>query len=69
MTTEQIAFINSLWHDPDEVPEIDREILWENEHFHGKHLGGEWKAKRDIFGRKQRWCYFGDIRPRKLTKK
>ena len=63
MTDELKSFINTLWHDPDEVPEIEREIIWENEHFHGKHLGGEWKPRIDCFGRKERWCYMADITP------
>ena len=56
-------YINNLWHDPDEIPDIEREIIWESEHFHGKFLGGEWKPKIDVFGRKERWCYLADILP------
>ena len=56
-------FINNLWHDPDEEPEIEHEIIWEGEHFHGKHLGGKWTPKVDCFGRKEKWCYMADILP------
>lgn len=53
-----------VWHDPDEVPEVDAKIMWEDENCLGKHLAEKWVPKRDVFGRKQRWCYVGDIAPR-----
>ena len=60
-------FTDNLWHDPDEVPRLDSKILWEYENFLGKYLGGEWKPKIDVFGRKERWCYLADILPHSKT--
>lgn len=58
--------IDNLWHDPDEVPEIERKIIWESENFLGERLlDGEWKPMIDCFGRKERWCYLADILPSK----
>lgn len=57
--------IDNLWHDPDEVPEIERKIIFESETFLGKYLGGEWNPKKDVFGKKERWCYLTDILPSK----
>lgn len=55
-----------VWHDPDEEPETERKIIWEDENHLGKHLfAGDWKAMVDCFGRKERWCYRSDILPKK----
>ena len=52
----------SVWHDPDEEPEVERTIIWEDEKMMGKHLfQGQWRPKIDVFGRKERWCYLSDI--------
>lgn len=61
---------DNIWHAPDEEPETERTIMWENEVFFGKHLfAGQWNAKIDCFGRKQRWCYVSDVRPLHRRKK
>ena len=57
---------NHVWHDPDEEPDIDCKIMWEGENHLGKNLSaGQWKAHKDVFGRKERWCYVSDILPTK----
>ena len=54
--------VSKVWHDPDEEPEVERTIIWEDEKMMGKHLfQGQWKPKIDVFGRKERWCYLSDI--------
>ena len=54
--------VSKVWHDPDEEPEVERTIIWEDEKMMGKHLfQGQWRPKIDVFGRKERWCYLSDI--------